>query len=100
MTTGSHSADRLDRQVLADLSTQPEQLPDVVPFTAPVLRAARAAGSTVTEHRASGWVYMVISRREQMSVYKLIGPRFDHGGYHYRGHRTAAIGISTDIAEK
>ncbi len=99
MTTGSPSADRIDQELLTELRTRSGQLPDVVPFTGPVLRAARAAGWTVTEHRARGWVYLVVSRREQLSVYKLVGPRFDHSGYHYRGHRTATIGVSTDLAE-
>jgi hypothetical protein len=94
MFSRSHSADYVDRDFLAEVSTRPEHLPDVVPFTADALHAAREAGWTVTEHRTRGWTYLAISRRAQLSVYKLVGPHFDRDGHHYCGHRTLTITAS------
>jgi hypothetical protein len=94
MSSRSHNADYIDRDFPAEVSTRPEHLPDVVPFTARALHDAREAGWTVAEHRTCGWTYLAISRRAQRSVYKLVGPHFDRDGHHYCGYRTLIITAS------
>ena len=93
MPSRSQRTGCIKRDSFSDPSTRPE-LAEVVSFTARALRSAREAGWTVTEHRTRGWAYLVMSRREQLSVYKLVGPHFDDGGHHYCGHRTMTVSLS------
>ena len=93
MPSRSQRTNCIKRESFTDVSTGPE-LPEVVSFTARALRSVRDAGWTVTEHRTRGWAYLVMSRREQLSVYKLVGPHFDDSEHHYCGHRTMTVSRS------
>ncbi|MGH8859867.1 MAG: hypothetical protein ACRDVG_01305 [Jatrophihabitantaceae bacterium] len=63
--------------------------PERLRVTATLLRAFRCHGWTVAERRSAGWTYLVARGDEQSAVYKLIGPRFDHGGAFYQAYRIA-----------